>query len=195
MTALAADRDTPRIAGELKTIGVEALRTIFRGALVMKAINDEFVRPGATALGYIAVGRAVQQIDNSAGADGDLDVDIDQGIFGYETATGGGDDIAKNDIGSVCYIVDDQTVGLTSGSGTRSLAGIIHEVDEDGLVYVQLFPGAVNPQAALAYTRSATIVVDRTLLASASATALNNNNVLAGLILDLEQAGILVTTA
>ena len=43
-----------------------------------------------------------------------------------------------------------------------------------------------------AYTRNATIVEDRTLLASGSATATNNNNVLAALIADLTAAGLLV---
>ena len=42
-----------------------------------------------------------------------------------------------------------------------------------------------------AYTRNATIVEDRTLLASASATTLNNNRVLAALIADLQQRGLL----
>lgn len=42
------------------------------------------------------------------------------------------------------------------------------------------------------YTRDATIVEDRTLLASASATAINNNNVLAALIADLT-AALLIT--
>jgi hypothetical protein len=42
-----------------------------------------------------------------------------------------------------------------------------------------------------AYTRNATIVEDRTLLASASATALNNNNVLAALIADLQSLGLI----
>jgi len=42
-----------------------------------------------------------------------------------------------------------------------------------------------------AYTRTATVVEDRTLLASASATTLNNNNVLAALIADLQTAGVL----
>jgi len=40
------------------------------------------------------------------------------------------------------------------------------------------------------YTRNATVVEDRTLLASASATTLNNNNVLAALIVDLQTRGI-----
>lgn len=42
-----------------------------------------------------------------------------------------------------------------------------------------------------AYTRNASVVEDRTLLASASATTLNNNNVLAALIADLQQRGII----
>jgi hypothetical protein len=41
------------------------------------------------------------------------------------------------------------------------------------------------------YTRNAVIVNDRTLLASASATTINNNNVLAALIFDLQSAGII----
>jgi len=42
-----------------------------------------------------------------------------------------------------------------------------------------------------AYTRNATIVEDRTLLASASATTLNNNNVIAALIADLQSRGFI----
>jgi hypothetical protein len=41
------------------------------------------------------------------------------------------------------------------------------------------------------YIRNAVIVNDRTLLASASATVTNNNNVLAALIFDLQGAGII----
>jgi len=42
-----------------------------------------------------------------------------------------------------------------------------------------------------AYTRNAAIVEDRTLLASASATIINNNNVLAALIADLQSLGVI----
>ena len=51
-----------------------------------------------------------------------------------------------------------------------------------------IFDKAPVAQAA-AYTRNATIVEDRTLLASASATAENNNNVLAAIIADLQGYG------
>lgn len=49
--------------------------------------------------------------------------------------------------------------------------------------------GVTGVAQAAAYTRTATIVEDRTLLASASATTINNNNVLAALIADLQALG------
>lgn len=53
------------------------------------------------------------------------------------------------------------------------------------------FYGTAPAAQSAAYTRNATIVEDRTLLASASATVINNNNVLAALISDLQAIGIL----
>ncbi len=55
---------------------------------------------------------------------------------------------------------------------------------------VGLYGTAPAAQSA-AYTRNAAIVTDRTLLASASATTLNNNNVLAALIEDLQSRGFI----
>jgi len=52
-----------------------------------------------------------------------------------------------------------------------------------------LLPAPITASAA--YTRNAAIVEDRTLLASASATIINNNNVLAALIADLQTNKIL----
>jgi hypothetical protein len=53
------------------------------------------------------------------------------------------------------------------------------------------FYGTTPVAQSAAYTRNATIVESRTLLASASATTLNNNNVLAALIADLQALGLL----
>jgi len=58
-------------------------------------------------------------------------------------------------------------------------------VDVDTDIHANSF--VMNTQQT--YTLTATSVVDRTLLASASATTLNNNNVLAGLITDLWLVG------
>jgi hypothetical protein len=53
------------------------------------------------------------------------------------------------------------------------------------------FYGTTPAAQSAAYTRNATAVEDRTLLASASATTTNNNNVLAALILDLQALGLI----
>ena len=45
--------------------------------------------------------------------------------------------VADDDRGKDCYIVDDQTVHRTDGSGTRSPAGRIHSVTSEG-VFVEM---------------------------------------------------------
>ncbi len=54
------------------------------------------------------------------------------GVFCFDSA-GGADAITFDDIGATCYVVDDQTVALTNGTGTRSVAGKIHDVDAAGV--------------------------------------------------------------
>ena len=63
------------------------------------------------------------------------------------------------------------------------------DIDHDGS-NVGFYGTAPVAQSA-AYTRDATVVEDRTLLASASATTINNNNVLAALIADIQATGLL----
>ena len=41
--------------------------------------------------------------------------------------------ITQAEIGDACYIVDDETVAKTSGGNTRSVAGEIVDVDDDGV--------------------------------------------------------------
>jgi len=81
---------------------------------------------------------------------------------------------------------------ITAGSeegGLKFLAqngagalGVMFEFTKNKLAF---FGGTPVVKAA-AYTRNATIVEDRTLLASASASTINNNNVLAALIADFQ---------
>ncbi len=131
MTALAQDRNTPRLEGDIRQGDVAASVKIYAGAIVMRDAQGNLTK-GATATGAIGVGRAEALVDNSTGAAGDLTLDYRPGVFRYANSAGA-DAIAKADIGAKVFIVDDQTVAKTDGTATRSPAGIVDNVDANGV--------------------------------------------------------------
>ena len=94
------------------------------------------VVPAGSATGLSAVlGRIERTVDNSAGAAGDLDVDILPGQFRWDNS---GTSIVTADIGELCYAVDDEAVHI-SNAGGRAIAGTIINVDADGVWVQTLF--------------------------------------------------------
>lgn len=135
MTAAIKNRNTPERTGFRRGYSVGAAAHCFAGAIaVMNAAG--YVVPATTATGLIALGRFAAEVDNSNGANGDLAVEVERGIFRFANSAST-DEIAITDVGSLCYLVDDQTVALTDGTGTRSQAGVIDHVDSSG-VWVRL---------------------------------------------------------
>lgn len=131
--ALTKDRNTPARSGELQPHPVAATKKIFIGALV--ALNATgYAQPGATATGLTAVGVAEEQVDNGAGNDGDVSVTVRRGVFKFKNHS---DAVARADVGKTCYIVDDETVAKTDGTGTRSAAGKVIGQEADG-VWVEI---------------------------------------------------------
>lgn len=131
MSGLTNDRNTPMRDGNTLVIGVKGGEKIFAGSLV--ALNSSgYATPGATATGLKALGRAEEQADNSAGADGAVSVEVRKGVFRFGNSASG-DAITPAEIGSDCYIADDQTVAKTDGTGTRSVAGKVFDVDAQGV--------------------------------------------------------------
>lgn len=131
MTALTKDRNTPVREGELFSFGVATNVKIFAGSIVMLNATG-YATKGATATGQIAAGRAEALADNTGGADGAISVDVRAGVFKFANSAAG-DAITIAEVGDTCYIVDDQTVAKTDGTGTRSAAGKIVGVDSDGV--------------------------------------------------------------
>lgn len=131
MAALTADRNTPRRDGETVTLPVKGTKKIYAGALAARD-SGGYATPGATATGLYGIGRAEAQADNSGGADGAINVDVRKGVFRFANSSGA-DEITRANIGSDCYIVDDQTVAKTDGTATRSIAGNVFDVDSDGV--------------------------------------------------------------
>ena len=131
MTALAKDRNTARRDAISWTWPMAAAVKTYAGALaVLDSAGN--VKPAVTATGLIAVGRFNELVDNSLGAAAALTVKGERGVFRWANSSAG-DAITKAEIGDPCYIVDDQTVAKTDGSATRSKAGIIADVDAQGV--------------------------------------------------------------
>src|SRR4030067_869150 len=131
MTALAADRNTPYRESEMFALGVAPNIKIYGGAIVMLNASG-YATKGAAATGQVCAGRAEDMVDNTGGADAAKTVNVRSGTFKFANSASG-DLITIAEIGDNCYIVDDQTVAKTDGTGARSVAGKIVAVDSDGV--------------------------------------------------------------
>ncbi len=134
MTALTEDKRISRKTPDFVFFDndVAASTQIFMGALCFFDTSGN-VNDGVTAAAATAqdVGVATEGVDNSSGSAGDLTVKVARtGIYGFEN----GGSFTKADIGTLCYIGDDQTV---DGTGTSIVAGVIYDVSE-GLVFVDI---------------------------------------------------------
>lgn len=131
MAALTTARTTPKRDSTLFARAMAGTKKVYEGALVCLNATG-YATPGAVATTLVADGIARQTVDNSAGADGDLTVEVEKGTFRFANSTST-DAITKAEIGDTCYIVDDQTVAKTNGTNTRSAAGTIVDVDAQGV--------------------------------------------------------------
>ena len=134
MAALTADRPTVDRKNEIVELPAAAAKRFFAGALA--AVDaDGNATPGAVAATLRGLGRVEAYADNSGGAAGAQRVRIRRGCFRWANSTSG-DLITRADIGNNAFIVDDQTVAKTNGTNTRSVAGRIADVDDQG-VWIQ----------------------------------------------------------
>lgn len=131
MTALTQDRNTLRRDGHQVEPPVAADTRIFGGAIVCVNATGYAV-PGATSPTLKAVGVAERRVDNTGGAAGALCVRCRKGPHHFANSAAG-DAITLADVGSDCYIVDDQTVAKTHATNTRSVAGRVFDVNADGV--------------------------------------------------------------
>jgi hypothetical protein len=129
--SLSEDLDVPSKEGRSISRAMLGGVIIYNGALVVLD-SSGWAKPGVTATGLIAAGVADQQVDNTDGGDGDLSVVVKRGVFRLLNSADA-DLITQAEIGDACYIVDDETVAKTSGENTRSIAGEIVDVDDDGV--------------------------------------------------------------
>ena len=127
---LSAPRDTPMVDGDFRSIGVAANAVIHAGGLTCQNAAG-FAVLEATAANLVALGRAEESAVGTA-TNGQTQVRVRSGIFRFRNS-GGGDAITIANRGADCFVVDDEQVALTNGGNTRSRAGVIHDVDAQGV--------------------------------------------------------------
>ena len=111
---------------------VAAGAVIYRGALCM--ISDAgYLKPAAAEANAVIAGVATENVDNSGGADGDLDCDVF--TEGLHKLNGSG--FVQGDMKAEVYASDDETVSTTQGANEPAV-GKIEGVVSGTEVYVRL---------------------------------------------------------
>jgi len=147
MTALSGPKKLATRLGDQAVVnlveaGLKGSTTFYTGALCV--LENGYAVPGKTGLGLIPLGQIEEKIVTAAG-DGARRARFRRGPLHLENSAGG-DAIAATDEGKPCYIVDDQTVALTDGNGTRSRAGTIMGLDADtSQVIVEVYRMEADP--------------------------------------------------
>jgi hypothetical protein len=133
MSATTKARNTKRLGANVapNDFWIKGTTKINMGALACLNASGLLV-PGTATTGLKAVGRARDTYDNTAGGDSAFKCAVESGTFLWNNSAAG-DAIAIADLGADCYIVDDQTVAKTDGTGTRSKAGKIIDVVAAGV--------------------------------------------------------------
>ncbi|WP_417766729.1 hypothetical protein [Stappia sp.] len=127
---LAKERQTSMRLPDRESHPVAGATKIQAGALVV--LDAGLAKPGHTATGLVSLGRAERTVDNTAGAAGEKRVEIlRKRTFLFSNLEA--DPVALADVGKTCFVVDDETVAKTDGTGTRSPAGRVADVDPSGV--------------------------------------------------------------
>lgn len=128
MSALTKARDTREIAAGgihyTREFTVASGSTVYAGAIT--AINSSGKAVPATSQGSLTV---VGRAENTA--TGGETVKTRSGMFLYNPVSSGA--ITATDLNKTCYVADDQTVTLTSGTSAVA-AGTVRDITEGGVV-------------------------------------------------------------
>ena len=137
MAALTADRATETQEISINTLPMAASTKIYAGALV--AIDAGYAKPAADTAFFKVVGLAIEQVDNSGGAAGALNIRIRTVVIARFDAV----ETVRLNPGSILYVVDDHTVG--DATGTNSIkAGICWQKISTTEVWLYMDPAALH---------------------------------------------------
>jgi len=114
---------------------------IFKGALVGVTAAEGLLMPAEVATDLIIMGVADYEVDARTAADGALFGHVSPGRWGDFDSASGLNAVEVNDLGSIVYAVDDNTVSLTDQTGTLSVAGRFIGLDDRGKLILTVGAG------------------------------------------------------
>jgi hypothetical protein len=98
------------------------------GGAVAVTYKGYLVAASTPSSDEIVVGMMQRTADNSAGAAGDIYAEVETGTFWLFGGTSA-DALTQANVNQVVYLIDEKTVGATSGSSTRPVAGTLRAID------------------------------------------------------------------
>lgn len=133
MAALTGDRALQKRHYGDRNFPVSGNVVLYENAMVGLTVPGGLLRPAGLGATDVIVGVVKRRYDNRNGAANAISAEVESDSVRPMFNSAGGDTITLSDIGKACYAVDDQTVALTDGTGTRAQAGVIHQVTEAGV--------------------------------------------------------------
>lgn len=122
MAALTKDRKYNTTGIRRSFVGAVAAATIiYAGALVAKNAAG-YIVPASDTAALKVVGVALEQVDNSAGANGAKSVSLGTGVFEFVNAAGA---IVQAGAHGLCYAADDQSVSTAAAMVNDVIAGLV----------------------------------------------------------------------
>lgn len=131
MAAATTDRNTKFRDGDSFSFPIAAATAIPCGVIV--GLLGGFLVNASADTDITVVGMSTYPVDNTDGADGAEQVPVTKKGLHRFFNSAAADAITTQEIGSSCYVVDNQTVAKTSATNTRPVAGTIQDVDADGV--------------------------------------------------------------
>lgn len=126
MAALTKDRNTKnKELGRSILVPMAAAAKVFAGGMVSRNATGFAVAASDTAAEKV-VGVADEQIDNTAGADGDLSVIVRKGVFEFTTL---GTAVDQADMGNEVFVSDDNNIEKVGGVVNNIRAGTLDAID------------------------------------------------------------------
>ncbi len=104
---------------------VKANVHIYQGTQVSVDATGYLI-PASTAAGQVVQGIALEEVDNTGGADGAKTCEVGRGIYALKNH--GVSPVGQADMGRKVFVADDETVAVT-GLPSTIVAGILKRID------------------------------------------------------------------